>query len=148
MLSNNECKKRLFLILLYLAIGFIYWSPLFGLRAHFYIYSLLILILIKIISIDNQSLKRLLLVALFIRVLLAIIRAYTAIDIPGAGADSLAFEEYAWDYAQAWHVGDYTAQGSDAYRYYSALIGFCYYYFGRIELIPQLINVSVGLNEG
>lgn len=91
----------------------------------------------------DTVLRNILFLAFGIRIVLALFQAYIA-SLPDSGADAITFERLGWEVAQAWLNGDVAPQLSGAYLY-SVLIGSLYYLFGRITILPQLMNVIFGI---
>ena len=113
-------------------------------QAYLFVAFILLAVIIAINKIDDPVMRKILYAALFLRFALALIQAYTSIDLPGAGSDAVAYERFGWEYAQAWHAGDFRFSVGGAYFYYSALIGLPYYFFGRFFLAAQLVNIIFG----
>ena len=142
--GEKTLLKNWFYLFLLLCTGFIYASGSFPVPAVFFILASMLACCILIFRIDDPVLRAIILIALAVRVGLALIQAYTAIDLPGAGADSTTFESEAWKNTLAWLYGGEGGRATGAY-YYSSWIGVLYIFFGRIEFIPQLMNVYFSL---
>ncbi|MEW6066074.1 MAG: glycosyltransferase family 39 protein [Bacillota bacterium] len=91
----------------------------------------------------DSRLRNILFVAFFLRVGLALFQAFIA-PLPDSTADAVTFERIGWEAAQAWLNGGVAPKLSGAYLY-SAWIGIFYYLFGRVELVPQFMNVILGV---
>ena len=132
------------IIILMIGLGFtsLFYSS--EIQALYFIACILLLSVIVINNIENPLLKNIMFLAFLLRFSLALLQSYTPIDLPGAGADSVMFETYGWANAQAWLSGKSGVSTTGAF-YYSAFIGVVYYFFGRVPLIIQLINVIFGL---
>ena len=133
-----------FLMLLILSSGFISMVDSLNMTALFFTGASLLACLILVLRIEDPVLRIIILVALVVRVGLALIQAYTDINLPGSGADTLNFESYGWQNAQAWLYGNESGR-IDGALYYSAWIGILYCFFGRILFIPQLFNIYFSL---
>ena len=108
---------------------------------------LLGIIVIRIISLiafhRSQKIRLILLVALVLRLGIALFHVYIA-PLPDSQYDGLAFEQVGWDFAQRLQEGlpiELPAYGG----LYSAFIGFIYYIFGQFSFLIQLFNVLVGI---
>jgi len=128
-----------------LVAGALYITVNREMQAILFVALLLLAVIIAINKINDPVLRKIMFAALFLRITLALIQAYTSIDLPGAGADTVAYERFGWEYAQAWHAGDAGFSVGGAYFYYSALIGLPYYFFGRFFLAAQMINLIFGI---
>lgn len=115
-------------------------------RVFIFILFSIILFIIATRYLKDPVLSKILIIALLLYLTLAIVQAYTFINLPGAGLDTLSYEGNGWDYAQAWLSGDKSLISNidAAFVYYSALIGGAYFFFGRIVLVAQFINVLCG----
>jgi hypothetical protein len=144
LINKDKLFIRWFLLIGIILVGVIYfsWQP-YG-DAIFFISLLIIAALLWISTIEDKRLRYLLLVLLLIRIILAIIQAYSSVNLPGAGVDSVTFESHGWRNAQALLNGTEGGKSSGAY-FFSWWIGIIYYYFGRIPFIVLLINVIVSL---
>lgn len=108
---------------------------------------LLGIIIIRTISLiaihQSQKIRLILLVALVLRLGIALFHVYIA-PLPGSQSDALAFEQIGWNFAQSLQEGlpiELPTYGG----FYSAFIGFIYYIFGRSSFLIQIINVFVGV---
>lgn len=144
LLGKQFACREIFLLFLVLSTGYFYASSEPEMLVIFFIGAVSIGCLIMIFKIEDPFLRYILVAALFLRLVLIAIQAYTDINLPGAGVDSETFEKYAWKNARYWlgygEAGKYTG----AY-YYSALIGLIYLFFGRIPVIAQFVNVLFSL---
>lgn len=144
----QNVKRDIYVNWLYLgliiATGFIYTVDSQANTAVFFIAASLLACLIMIWRIEDHLLRNLITAALAVRIGLALIQAYTAIDLPGAGADAETFERHGWKNAQAWLYGGEAERTTGAY-YFSSWIGMIYVFFGRVALIPKLINIYFSL---
>ena len=114
-------------------------------QAFLFVAFILLAAIIAINKIDDPVVRKILFAALLLRFALALIQSYSSIDLPGAGSDSIAYERFGWEYAQAWYAKDYSFSVGGAYFYYSALIGLPYYFLGRFFLAAQLMNILFGI---
>lgn len=142
--SNSQLKHKLNIIIGIIIFYSTYFLVSQEIRVLLFVGLCLLALIIFFLRNSDPVLGKILIAALLIRFLLAMIQAYTAIDIPGAGSDSLSYEKYGWEYAQAWKAGDKNFIVGAAYYYYSALIGACYYFFGRFTIVAQFVNVFLG----
>jgi len=140
-LTINRKMIALFLVLA-AGLACIMTSP--DLFALYFLGSILVAVMVSIYFVADIRLKNILFMALCLRFMLALLQTYTAIDLPGAGADSIMFERLGWENAQAWLSGEPGIETAGAY-YYSAIIGAFYYIFGRVPLLIQSLNIIVGL---
>lgn len=141
---SPELTLKWFYLFFVLYIGFLYTAGNFNGQGLFFAAATLLASFLFIWQIENHSLRLILLVTLLLRLGLAVIQTYTAVDIPGAGADSLKFERVGWQNAQFWLYGTGEGRISGA-MIYSGLIGTFYVMFGRIPFIPQLLNIYISL---
>lgn len=91
----------------------------------------------------DPVLRNILFLAFVVRSGLALFQEYIA-PLPDSTSDAVTFERLGWEVAQAWLNGDVAPQLSGAYLY-SVLIGSLYYLFGRVPLVPQMVNVILGV---
>ncbi len=144
----QTAKRELFAKWLYLGLimvtGFIYTVGSLANPALFFIAASLLVCLILLWRIEDPVLRTIIITALVVRVGLALIQTYTAVDLPGAGADAETFERHGWKNAQAWLYGGKAERTTGAY-YFSSWIGILYMFFGRVEFIPKLINIYFSL---
>lgn len=96
-----------------------------------------------LISVRDTCLKVTLALAFALRLGLAFVQVYVA-PLPDSTADAVSFERIGWEAAHAWLTGGAVPDLSGA-NLYSGLIGALYYFFGRVPLIPQFINVLFGV---
>lgn len=144
MLQTRAYKFELSSMMLFTYIGIIYTLIFEHGPVIFFLATSLILAFLLILRIDDPILRNIILVALILRVILAIIQAYTSINLPGAGVDSVTFEKHGWQNAQAWLYGSELGRTTKAY-YFSSWIGLLYIFFGREPFIPQLFNIYFSL---
>ena len=144
LLGMESLYREAFLLFMVLGAGFIYvfWGS--SMLAPFFAALLLLACLILLFQLDDPILRNILIVALVVRLLLALIQAYTAVNLPGAGGDSIAFERHGWLNAQAWRDGGEAGRTMGAY-YYSSFIGIIYYFFGRFPFLVQFANILFSL---
>jgi len=93
----------------------------------------------------DQTMAKILLLAIFLRMALAAFHVYVA-SLPDSGADAISFERHGWLVASAWRDGipaSEMARTTGSYLY-SVWIGFWYYLFGRVPLLAQFVNVLFG----
>ena len=93
----------------------------------------------------DQTMAKILLLAIFLRMALAAFHVYVA-SLPDSGADAISFERHGWLVASAWRDGipaSEMARITGSYLY-SVWIGFWYYLFGRVPLLAQFVNVLFG----
>lgn len=127
-----------------MAVGIPYTLNAFGSPELFFIFASILACLVAILHVEDRVLLLILLCALGVRLGLALVQAYTGIDLPGAGDDSVTFENEGWKNAQAWLHGGEGGRSTGAY-YFSSWIGLLYIFFGRVPLVPQLFNVYFSL---
>jgi len=135
-------QKNFFTLLL--CAGFTYALFLPDATVYFLVTVMIIAAVSMIFTVHDSTLRNILMAGLTIRLFLVFIQAYSGIDLPGAGADSMVYEKTGWAYAQAWLSGSQLIT-ADAYYYYSAIIGACYYFLGRVPLLPLFINLIFGM---
>ena len=87
-------------------------------------------------------LQCLLWIAFTVRLALTLTHTYI-FPLPDSGADAITFERLGWQIAETWLIGDTSPPLKGAFLY-SKVIGLLYYVFGRVPLIPQLVNVLLG----
>ena len=133
-----------FYLSLLLAIGIIYTLGSLANPALFFIATSLLACLIMIWRIEDPVLRTIIIAALGVRLSLALVQAFTAVDLPGAGADAKTFEHHGWKNAQAW-IYDGEAEKTTGAYYFSSYIGIIYIFFGRVLFIPKLINIYFSL---
>ena len=143
-LGKRNLYRETFLFLIMLCAGFIYIIWFYSMLAPVFLVSVTLACLIYLYQLDDPVLSNILIAALMVRLLLALIQVYTAIDLPGAGDDSVTFEQQGWLNAQAWRYGVEAGRTTGAY-YYSSFIGIIYYFFGRVPFMAQFANVLLSL---
>lgn len=143
-MGKTDYHNRVLFLLTFLAIGIIFTTGNYANPALFFVIASLLACIIAILRIEDPNLRWIILAFLFLRFGLVLIQAYTGIDLPGVGSDTINFERQAWKNAQAWLYGGEGGRATGAF-YYSAWIGILYIIFGRVEFIPQLINVYISL---
>ena len=138
-------NQRTFFVSVITLTGLAYLLYDFEISTLYFIIGVLLAAVITIYGIRDPVLRNILLVALLFRFMLALIQAYSGINLPLAGADSVTYIKFGCEYAQAWQAGSYTLQVPDAYIYYSALIGLIYVIFGKTSIIVIMLNVLFGV---
>jgi hypothetical protein len=103
---------------------------------------LILSIALYLIGVKNRSLRRVLFLALILRLGLVMVGHYIA--LPDSSVDAVNFERLGWEAAQAWRSGEEPPNVTKAYLY-SGIIGVLYFVFGRYVIIPLLLNVALGL---
>ena len=143
-LGKKTVYREAFLLFIVVCAGFIYiiWGS--TMLAPFFLLAVTLACLVFLYQLDDLVLRNILIAALMVRLLLALIQAYTAVNLPGAGVDSVTFEEHGWLNAQAWMHGTEAARTTGAY-YYSTFIGIIYYFFGRFPFMAQFANILFSL---
>ena len=109
----------------------------------FLILFVLFAMVVILYNYPDSRLRNILFIAFFLRTGLALFQAFVA-PLPDSTADAIAFERIGWQVAQAWMDGGTVPELHGAFLY-SAVIGVFYYVFGRVELIPQFVNVVLGI---
>jgi len=144
LLGNKTLYREAFLLFMVLCAGFFYiiWGS--NMLAPFFVAVLILACLVFLYQLDDPVLRNILIAALVLRLLLSLIQAYTAVDLPGAGDDSVNFEKFGWLNAQAWMLGTEARMTTGVY-YYSSFIGVIYYFFGRVPFMAQFANILFSL---
>lgn len=90
----------------------------------------------------DKILGKIIILGFFLRAGLAYFQRFIA-PLPDSTADAIGFERKAWEAAKAWTGGVESASLTGAY-YYSRVIAFIYYFFERVPLAAQFLNVFLG----
>ena len=100
------------------------------------------LLYLFLVSRCQRELKKIVLVAFFLRAALALVQAF-AFSLPDSAMDAVYFEDTAWQMAELWRQGEIVplVTGADFYPY---ILSFFYALFGRSQLIMQSVNVLCG----
>lgn len=93
-------------------------------------------------GISDQTLSKIILIGFILRSALAYFQRFVA-PLPDSTFDAISFERMAWETAEAWLYGAEAIKLTGAY-YYSQIIAWFYYLFGRSPLIAQFLNVLLG----
>jgi hypothetical protein len=127
-----------------IAINYVYFlvNPVYF--TYSFMLTVFVLMIIAINLLDNRSLRFILYVALVLRISYILYEQYTGIILFGMNNDIGFFEEAGWENALAWLSGLEAVKITDVY-YYSAVIGFVYYFFGRVPLLIQSISLLIGV---
>ena len=143
-LGKKNLYREAFLFFMIMCAGFI--SVIWGstMLAPFFLVAVTLVCLVYLYQLDDPVLRNILMAALVVRFILALIQNYTAVNLPGAGVDSVTFEEHGWLNAQAWKYGTEAGRATGAY-YYSSFIGIIYYLFGRVPLMAKFANILLSL---
>ncbi|MDY6826345.1 MAG: glycosyltransferase family 39 protein [Bacillota bacterium] len=147
-MTDNHPKKKFSIIscaiVVVVGVWIFYSCNVFF--SYYFIAVSIILIIVLINRIEDPVLRKIIYIALVIRLGLALLQTYTGIDLPGEGpgSDAINFENHGWKNAQYWLQGGEPG-GMTGAHYYSAWIGILYYIFGRISLVPQIFNVYFSL---
>lgn len=100
-------------------------------------------LLTKSLIVKDSFLGKILLIAFLFRIGLAIFQSFFG-PLPDSDADAMTFERIGWEIAEAWANGWQLPERSSAYLY-SRIIGAIYLVAGRMPLLPQLLNVLLGV---
>lgn len=101
-----------------------------------------ILIKLFLLSIDKY-LTFILSASYIIRLILIVTHVYIY-PLPDSNTDSVRFEMSGWLIAQGWTTGEILVEKNPGFIY-SQLIGIIYYFFGRVKVLPLLLNVVLGV---
>lgn len=148
----KNIRKSLVVIGLGIMVGeisFLFMTLSFTILMGLLVILLLVIIVIRFISLiafhQNKKIILILLVALILRLGLALFHVYIA-PLPDSQADAIGFERAGWNFAQMLQEGlPIESPTSVSGGLYSAFIGFIYYIFGRSSFLMQIINVFVGV---
>ncbi len=94
-------------------------------------------------KVRDPVLRNILIIAFALRIGLALFNAFIS-TLPDTGADAVSFERVGWEYAQAWNASLEVNIANAAYIY-SGVIGVIYFISGRVPLVPQFVNVVLGV---
>lgn len=140
---NSRFSGLLIFLVIYTGIYFIFY--LRDYYGYYFITIVTLILIFMIMGIEDRFVRNTLFAALLIRLLFAVIQAYTSINLPGAGVDSATFEKNGWQFTEYWlgriELEQVRIRGAFLYP---LSIGIIYYIFGRVPLIPQYMNVLLG----
>lgn len=91
----------------------------------------------------DKVLSRVLFLGFLLRGFLAYLQRFVLM-LPDSTADAVGFERGAWRTAEAWLAGTDAGVKMTGSGYYTRFLAWLYYFFGRVPLAAQFINVLLG----